>query len=84
MGKCAAQVFSDFAPDRFGRLVAKAATEGVTIDGPSGTFTHSDVTVTWNYDANAQSLTIQCINAPFIPGCGAINAGIHNLIDSCP
>ena len=84
MGKCAAQVFSNFAPERFARLVARAAGEGVAIDGPSGTVTHTGITVAWNYDPNTQSLTIQCIKAPLLPGCGAINAGIHNLIDGCP
>jgi hypothetical protein len=84
MAECAAQMFSNFSPDRFGRLVAKAAAEGVAIDGSDGTFSHSGATVTWHYDANAQSLTIQCIKAPFLLGCGAINASIHNLIDNCP
>lgn len=84
MAGCAAQIFSNFAPDRFARLVAKAAGEGVVINGPAGTYTHSGVTVTWNYDANAQNLKIQCIKSPLLPGCGAINASIHNLIDSCP
>ena len=84
MGECAAQVFSNFAADRFARLTAKAAAEGVSINGPAGTFTHTGVTVTWAYDAAAQSLTIQCVKAPFFPGCGSINASIHNLIDSCP
>lgn len=84
MAECAAQVFSNFAPDRFARLAAKAAAEGVPINGPAGTFTHTGITVTWNYDASAQSLTIQCIKAPFFPGCGSINSSIHNLIDSCP
>ena len=84
MGECAAQVFSNFSSDRFARLTAKAAADGLTIAGPSGTFTHYGVTVTWTYDATSQTLTIQCIKAPFLPGCGAINASIHNLIDSCP
>jgi hypothetical protein len=84
MGSCASQVFSDFAPDRFARLVAKGASEGVSINGPSGTFTHAGATVSWEYDAANQRLTVQCIKAPLFPGCGAINSSIHSLIDSCP
>jgi hypothetical protein len=84
MGQCAAQVFSNFSADRFARLKAKAAAEGLSIDGPAGTVTHTGFTITWAYDAAAQSLTIQCVKAPFFPGCGSINANIHNLIDSCP
>jgi hypothetical protein len=84
MGECAAQVFSNFTVDRFARLKAKAAAEGLSLDRPAGTFTHTGFTFTWAYDAAAQSLTIQCIKGPFFPGCGSINASIHNLIDSCP
>jgi hypothetical protein len=50
MGACAAQIFSDFKPDRFARLAAKAASEGVSIEGPSGTFTHTGATIAWEYD----------------------------------
>jgi hypothetical protein len=84
MGSCAAQIFSDFKPDRFARLVAKAASEGVSIEGPSGTFTHTGATIAWEYDEVNQRLTVQCIKAPFFPGCGTINSSIHSLIDSCP
>jgi hypothetical protein len=84
MGACAAQTFSDFPPDRFARLVTKAASEGVSIEGPTGSFTHAGATVTWNYDAANQSLTVQCVKAPLFPGCGSINASIHSLIDGCP
>jgi hypothetical protein len=84
MSECAAQLFSNFSPDRFARLTANAAADGLSIDGPTGTFTHTGVTVNWTYDATSESLTIQCIKAPFFPGCGSINSSIHNLIDSCP
>jgi hypothetical protein len=84
MGECAAQVFSNFSQDRFARLTARAAAEGFSIEGVAGTFTQTGVTVTWAYDAASQSLTIQCIKAPFLLGCGSINSSIHNLIDSCP
>ena len=84
MGSCAAQVFSEFKADRFARLMAKAASEGVAIEGPKGTFTHSGATVTWEYDEANQQLTVQCVKAPFLIGCGTINSNIHSLIDSCP
>ena len=56
---------------------SKAASEGVSIDGPSGTFTHAGATVSWEYDAANQRLTVQCIKAPLFPGCGAINS-VHS------
>ena len=84
MGACAAQTFSNFPPDRFARLSAKAASDGVSIEGPSGSFTHSGATITWNYDAANQELTVQCIKAPLFAPCGTINSNIHSLIDSCP
>lgn len=84
MSECAVQVFSGVNPARFARLTARAQAEGVDIAGNTGTSTAGGVTVTWSYDPATESLTIQCIGAPFYLGCGFINSNIHNLIDSCP
>lgn len=84
MGGCAAQVFSNVDSARFERLTAKAQTEGMNIAGNSGTATEGKITVTWDYDPTAQTLTLQCTDSPFYLGCGFINSNIHSLIDGCP
>jgi hypothetical protein len=83
MTRCAAPVFSGITQAHFACLVAKAATQGIDIAGDSGSASKDGLTVTWNYEPETESLTIQCVSAPFFLGCGTINANIHNLIDSC-
>jgi hypothetical protein len=75
MSQCAAQVFTGVSPEKFGCLQAKAADQGsASKDG---------ITVTWDYEVDSQTLTIQCTAAPFFLSCGTINSTIHNLVDSC-
>jgi hypothetical protein len=84
MGKCATQVFENISPGHFACLVDRAKAAGIQIDGNSGTtLPHNGVSVAWEYDPEAQTLSIQCLSLPFLVSCGAANAQIHNLVDNC-
>ncbi len=53
------------------------------MDGDQGSVSKDGITVTWDYEADSQTLTIQCTAAPFFLSCGTINSTIHNVVDSC-
>jgi hypothetical protein len=83
MGQCAAQVFTGVSPEKFACVQAKAAAQGITISGNQGSASKDGITVTWDFEGDSQTLTIQCTAAPFFVSCGTINSTIHNFVDSC-
>jgi hypothetical protein len=84
MGKCAAQLFEDISPEHFACLVDRAKAAGIQINGNAGTTSPQDgVSVSWAYDPEAQTLSIQCLSLPFLLSCGSANAEIHSLVDDC-
>jgi hypothetical protein len=84
MSGCAAQTFSGVTPEQFTCLIQKAQSSfGVTISGNSGTASKDGLTVAWDFDLTAQTLTLQCTDKPFFLSCGTINSQIHTLVDDC-
>lgn len=83
MGQCAAQVFAGVSPEKFSCLQGKAAGQGISIGGNQGSASKDGITVTWDYEVDSQTLTIQCTEAPFFLSCGTINSKIHDFLDSC-
>jgi hypothetical protein len=77
---CAAQVFSNVSSTAWACLKAKAEAQGFTVGGDSGSISKSGFSGTWNYDAAAQTLTLQCTGAPFLFSCGDINGKIHDVV----
>jgi len=88
MAACAAQVFSGITQQRFDCLVQQAQAHGITINGNQGqtTVTHGLVKaqIAWNFDPNAQTLTLQYLNPGFLAPCDRVNGVLHDLVDSCP
>jgi hypothetical protein len=84
MSACAEQTFTGISQARFDCLVERAKAEtGVTLTGPSGTVSQSGFTVTWNFDANSQTLAIQFLDSPFFVSCGTIQDKVQGLVDGC-
>ncbi len=84
MSGCAAQIFSSVTTAQFNCLVQEAESSfGITISGNSGTQSKDGVTITWDYDPNAETLSLQCTDKPFFLSCGTINSKIHDLVDAC-
>ena len=88
MAACAAQVFSGITQARFDCLVQTASANGIAINGNQGTavVNHGIVSVriSWSYDPNAQTLTLQHLNPGFLAPCDKVNGMLHDLVDSCP
>jgi hypothetical protein len=81
---CAAQVFSGITASRFQCLIAKAAANGIEISGNSGSASKDGITIAWNFDPDAGSLTLQCTDSPIFMPCGVINGKLEQLVESCP
>jgi hypothetical protein len=84
MSGCPAQTFSGITQEQFACIAQKAqAASGVALSGNSGTASQSGLTITWNYDPAAQTLTIQCTDKPFFPTCGMIASQIESVVKGC-
>ncbi len=84
---CDKQVFTGLTPERFSALEQQAAAGGIAIAGDSGTATTNipgagDITMTWDYDRAAQTLTLQVTDKPMFIPCSAIASRVQNLVDA--
>lgn len=88
MTACAAQVFSGITQARFDCLAKAASAHGIVIGGNQGqtVVNHGIVhaKISWSYDPNAQTLTLQYLNPSFLAPCDTVNGMLHDLVDSCP
>ena len=83
MSECAAQVFSGVTQNQFTCLSGKAEAQGIPIAGNSGSASKDGISISWEFNPEAGTLTIQCTASPFYVTCGTINAKVHDLVDSC-
>jgi hypothetical protein len=81
MAKSEPQVFSGITPENYATLIQKAQAAGLDLTGNSGTATKFGVEVSWNYSAEAQQLTIQCLGTPFFVKPEQVNAKIQALVE---
>jgi hypothetical protein len=84
MGACDKLTFTNVDQTKFD-CVAKAvnAKTGVPINGPTGTTSQGGYTVTWTFNAQQRSLTIQCLDSPGGVPCWGINRKIKGLCKDC-
>jgi hypothetical protein len=83
MTGCASQIFSGVTVSHFEAIARKASElAGVELDAVSGSYSKSGFTFAWEYDPGEHTLMIQCTASPFSVSCGAINARVHDLVDS--
>lgn len=88
MAKCPPQTFSAFTSECIQALQAKVQSAGVSPEettGPktSGTASRAGFGIEWQYDPPSQTLTIQCVSAPFFVPCKLITAQIDSWIRAC-
>ena len=56
---------------------------GLHIEHGSGEESKSGFRLRWNYDAEAQTLEIQCLSKPFVVPCAVVNGRINALAKDC-
>jgi hypothetical protein len=80
MSASAPHVFTGVTPDKYTRLVEKARAAGIELSGNSGTASKFGVEITWNYSAEAQELTLQCLKTPFFMSAADVDGRIQKVI----
>ena len=83
MAACEEQGFSGVTSEHFASFADKAAAMGMpSLKGhaPSGQATEAGVTIRWEFNAEARTLTVQCTEAPMLLPCGLINAKIKEAV----
>jgi hypothetical protein len=73
-------VFANVTPEQYARLTQKATAAGINMSGESGTTSSFGVELSWNYNAAAQQLNIQCLKTPFFMTPEEVNAKIQKLV----
>lgn len=56
---------------------------GISIDAASGEMSQKGFTLKWGYDADRQTLRIQCTEKPFLVPCGLVNGRIDGIAKEC-
>jgi hypothetical protein len=80
MSECDAQIFSNITRERWVGMQSKALQVGVELIGDSGQASQKGFTFNWNYDKDAQTLTIQCLDHPFFAPCALVNSKLQELV----
>jgi hypothetical protein len=79
-GACLPVVFSNITAGQFQSLAASLNGKyGIQVNGPAGTQSKNGATITWNFNAAANTLTVQCLAHPIYVGCPLINSEIQAL-----
>jgi hypothetical protein len=72
--------FSEITPEKYQDLLGKAQAQGLNLNGTSGSTSFQGMDFTWNYNAAAQSLTIECTDKPFLIPCSLIESKIREVV----
>jgi hypothetical protein len=80
MAPSAPQIFKGISPAQYERLVAKAETAGIALNGNSGTASKYGVEISWNYQPEIQELSLQCLKTPFFVNAADVNSKIQTLV----
>lgn len=84
MSACDPQTFNNVTSTAWDCLVQKAESSGLPIIvGHKGEASKDGFTVTWNYNPEAESLVIQCIDSPWWAPCSVIDSKINELVGGC-
>ena len=84
MSACKALNFTGVTPDVWSCIKdAVKSKTGITIDTNTGKASKWGFTVTWDYEPDAETLTIQCVDSPPLPTCSTINGAILSVGRGC-
>ena len=81
MAGCAALVFENITPEVWGHIV-RAMGDDVATVADSGTAVQMGVTIAWNRDPDAEQLTIQCLDKPFIVSCAMVESHVKGMVQA--
>ena len=76
----APQVFHGITPETYARLIQKANASGMALNGTSGTASKFGVEVAWNYSAELQQLTLQCLKSSLLFRAQDVDEKLQSLV----
>lgn len=76
----APQVFHGITPDAYARLIQKANASGVALGGNSGSASKFGIEVAWNYSAELQQLTLQCLKSSMFFSTQDVDQKLQSLV----
>ena len=85
MAGCEEQIFQEITREHLQKFMARGAQFGLPVGGTSadnGEVTHMGVTVRWLYEAESQTLRVQCTKAPMLLPCVMINSQIKDAVSA--
>ena len=77
---CDPQIFSGVDAAKLANVQELLKSEyGLDASADEGEQSHRGFTFSWAYDADAQTLRIQCVGKPFLVPCSVISGRINDL-----
>lgn len=84
MSACDTQQFSNVSESAWECMLRKAESNGIPIEnGHSGSASKGGFSVTWTYDPEGRTLSLQCTESPWWAPCDMINSKIRELVNEC-
>ena len=80
MPSCLPMTFTGVTQEKYAALLLNAQSQGLALTGTSGSTAFQGMDFTWNYDAPAQALTIQCTEKPIFVPCSMIESKLRTLL----
>jgi len=78
------QSFTPFPPERWQRLKAALHTQlGIDIGDDKGAAQGHGITLSYEYDATGQTLTLQTLAKPFYVSEAVVDQKIHEFVEQC-
>ena len=83
MSACAMLTYNNVTQDVWQCIVSAVAQYGIPVAADSGTQSAQGFTISWNYNRQAETLSVQCIDSPFWAPCSTVNAHINDAAEAC-
>jgi hypothetical protein len=77
---CPPLTYTDITAEWMNAVIARITEAGYEAPGFEGQATMRGFTMAWKYDPEAQTLHIQCLNAPWFISCNMVNSRIDQYV----
>jgi hypothetical protein len=75
------QVFSGITLNHYAKLTEKARANGIAMNGNSGSASKYGVELEWNYEPEAQQLTVKCLRTPVFVSVATVYSQLREMVE---
>lgn len=75
------QVFSGITPHHYAQLTEKARANGIAMNGNNGSASKYGVELEWNYEPEAQQLTVKCLRTPLFVPAATVYSQLREMVE---